>query len=63
MEEFILEDYVVNPLALARIKANLTQEQLAEKMGVTHTYISKLESQEHVSGKILLKVMNAIQEE
>lgn len=59
-EDFHLEDYVSNPVALARIKADLTQEELAAKMGVTQAYISKLESQSEVSAKTLAKVMEAV---
>ncbi|HHF7345999.1 TPA: helix-turn-helix transcriptional regulator [Legionella feeleii] len=33
-------DYVDNPVALARIQAGLTQEELASLMGVTQAYIS-----------------------
>jgi ribosome-binding protein aMBF1 (putative translation factor) len=62
-EIFNLEDYVTNPVALARIRADLTQEELAEKMGVSQAYISKLESQEKVSAKVLAKVMAGIQAE
>jgi len=54
--EFEIEDYVDNPVALARIKANITQKQLAELMGVTQAYISKLEHQTSVSVKVLNKV-------
>lgn len=57
---FVLEDYVDNPVALARIKANLTQEELAASMGVTQAYISKVERQEKVTPKVMEKVMAAI---
>ena len=59
-EPFNLDDYVNNPVALARIQANLTQEALAIKMDVSQAYISKLESQDTVSEKVLAKVMSAI---
>ena len=55
-KNFNLNDYVSNPVALMRIKANLTQKELAKKFGVSQAYISKLESQEKVSVKILAKV-------
>jgi len=57
---FVVEDYVDSPVALARIKANLTQAELAENMGVSQAYVSKLEAQEKVSAKMLAKVMNSI---
>ncbi len=59
---FKLEDYVDNPVALARIKANLTQEELAQRMDVSQAYISKLESQDAVSAKVMAKVMTALQQ-
>lgn len=59
-ERFILEDYVENPIVLARIRANLTQEQLACKMGVSQAYISKLESQDSISAKVMAKIMAAL---
>ena len=53
-------DYVDNPIALARIKACLTQEELAKKMGVTQAYISKIEGQDKVTAKLLQKVKIAL---
>lgn len=64
-EEYIsfeLENYVQNPVALARIRANLTQEELAERLKVSQAYISKIESKDDakISAKLLVKIMNAI---
>ena len=53
-------DYVGNPVALARIKAHRTQQELAELMGVTQAYISKIENQGKVSHKLFEKVMRVI---
>lgn len=53
-------DYVDNPVALARIKARMTQKELAEHMGVTQAYISKIEQQEKVTPKLLSKVQTAL---
>ena len=58
---FELTDYVDNPVALARINANLTQEELAKRMDVTQAYISKLEAQDKVTPKVLKKVKTAIE--
>lgn len=60
-EIFNLDDYVENPVALARIKAKLTQKELAKRMNVTQAYISKLEAQDAVSAKVMAKVMKAIE--
>ncbi|WP_028389652.1 helix-turn-helix domain-containing protein [Legionella fairfieldensis] len=59
-EVFDPADYVDNPVALARIQAGLTQEELAKLMTVTQAYISKIENQENVSVKLLNKVHEAL---
>lgn len=57
---FVLEDYVDNPIALARMKAHLTQKQLAERLGVTQAYISKVERQDKATPALLDRVTKAI---
>ncbi len=57
---FILEDYVNNPLALARINAGVSQKELAKLLKVSQAYISKLESSNKVSAKVILSVNQAI---
>jgi DNA-binding XRE family transcriptional regulator len=57
---FILEDYIKNPATLMRIKACITQEELAEKMDVTQAYISKIERQKKVTSKTLQKINKAL---
>lgn len=59
-ETFNPADYVDNPVALARIRANLTQEELAKRMKVSQAYISKLERQDKVGIKTLQKVKSAL---
>ncbi|OGT42330.1 MAG: transcriptional regulator [Gammaproteobacteria bacterium RIFCSPHIGHO2_12_FULL_40_19] len=59
---FELADYVDNPVALARINADITQEELAKHMNVTQAYISKLEAQSKVTAKVLKKVKAAIED-
>lgn len=59
---FMLEDYVDNPVALARIKARMTQDQLAQRLGVSQAYVSKLEKQTKVTAKVLTKVRGALEE-
>ena len=55
-----VEDYVSNPVSLARIQANVTQEQLAERMGVSQAYVSKIENQAKVTAKLRAKVDAAL---
>lgn len=57
---FDIEDYVDNPAALVRMKANLTQRQLAQRMGVSQAYISKIERQDTVTPKLLERVHKAM---
>lgn len=58
---FVLEDYVHNPVALARINAGVPQKELARLLKVSQAYISKLESSnKKVSAKVLLSVNKAI---
>lgn len=57
---FDAADYVDNPIALARIKAHLTQEQLAKRMKVSQAYISKIERQHHVTAKLMQKVKKVL---
>jgi ribosome-binding protein aMBF1 (putative translation factor) len=59
---FELADYVDNPVALARINAGITQEELAKRMKVTQAYISKLEAQSKVTAKVLKKTKAAIED-
>lgn len=54
-------DYVDNPIALARIKAGITQEELARRMKVSQAYISKIECQDKVTPKLLHKVKIALE--
>lgn len=60
-EPFVLEDYVDNPVALARIKAGITQEQLAQRLGVSQAYVSQIECRNNVTNKMLERVHSAIQ--
>ena len=53
-------NYVDNPIALARIKAGITQAKLAKRMKVTQAYISKIEGQDTVTAKLLHKVKMAL---
>lgn len=57
---FVLADYVDNPAALARIKAHMTQKELARRLGVTQAYISKIERREKVTPQLLARVKAAL---
>lgn len=57
---FEVSDYVDNPVAQARIKAGLTQKDLARRLGVSQAYVSKVERQPKVSPRQLAKIMQAL---
>lgn len=57
---FLIEDYVDNPIAQARIKAGITQKELASRLGVTQAYISKVEAQGKVTAKLMARVRSVL---
>ena len=59
-EAFNLQEYIQNPIALARIRAHLTQAELAKKLHVTQAYISRIENQTTVPAKLLEKMEKII---
>ena len=59
-EVFDPADYIDNPVALARIQAGITQEELARLMSVTQAYISKIENKDKVTPKMLKKIRLAL---
>lgn len=61
--KFELKEYVQNPVALARIYAGLTQENLAKYLQVSQAYISKIEKQIKVTPKIIQQVKKVIKEQ
>ncbi len=56
----LLDEYVNNPVALARMKSHVTQQELARRLEVTQAYISKVEHQETVTPRLLQRVMAAL---
>ena len=57
---FVLEDYVDNPVAIARIKAGITQHALAQRLGVSQAYVSQVERRTNVTAGMLERVRAAI---
>lgn len=60
--DFDPADYVENPVALARLQAQVKQIDLARQMKVTQSYISKLEHADHISDEALQKIKAALQQ-
>jgi ribosome-binding protein aMBF1 (putative translation factor) len=52
-------NYIENPVALARIQAHITREELAQRLWVSTAYIGKIERRPHVTDKMLERV-NAV---
>ena len=57
---FVLEDNLSNPVAIARVQADLSQDDLAQRMGVSQAYISKIERQTKITPKVIAKVKAAL---
>lgn len=57
---FRVDDYVDNPVALARIKARISQSELARRMDVSQAYISKIERQDRVTPQLQARVSRAL---
>lgn len=60
--DFNPSDFIKNKIALARIKAKITQASLASYLKVSQAYISKIENDEYnVSEQLFLRINEAIQ--
>lgn len=58
---FVVSDYIKNPVRAARVEAGVTQEELAKRLGVTQSYISKIEGRNYkASEKLMNRVRAAI---
>lgn len=58
---FLLANYILNPIRVARIQANLSQQNLAERLKVTQGYISRIEGRNFkVSDKLMLKIKSVL---
>ncbi len=58
---FDVTNYIDNPIKAARIKANKTQVQLAELLGVKQSYIAKIEGKLYQpTGELLARVQSAL---
>ena len=59
--DFDPADFIKNKIALARMKAKITQIALSKYLNVSQAYISKIENDDYkVSDKLFAKVINAI---
>lgn len=55
-------DYIENPVAVARIDAGFTREELAKRLGISVAYLGQIERRTQVTEKMLARVMRAIQQ-
>lgn len=51
---FEVSDYIKNPIRVARVKAGLTQLQLAKRLKVTQGYVSKIEARNFIVSESLM---------
>jgi len=60
--DFDPSDYIKNRIALARMKAKITQTSLAKSLNVSQAYISKIENDEYkITEKLFAKVNGVIE--
>lgn len=57
---FVLEKYVSNPVALARIKATVTQDELADAMGVSLAHVREMEARKKVAAVEFKAVLSSL---
>lgn len=58
---FALNDYIQNPIRVARIEANLSQQDLAERLNITQGYISRIEGRNFkVTDKLMHKIRTVL---
>jgi|GEM_PF-651814 len=57
---FEISHYIKNPIRVARVKAGLTQLQLAKRLKVTQGYISKIESRNFAVSDTLMAKINTV---
>ncbi len=58
---FLLTDYIQNPIRVARIQANLSQQELAERLNVSQGYISRIEGRGFkVTDKLMHKIKGVL---
>ena len=58
---FDVTNYIDNPIKAARIKANKTQVELAELLGVKQSYIAKIEGKNYKpTSDLLARVQSAL---
>jgi len=55
------EPFIKNPITRMRMRADLKQKDLAELLGVTQAYVSKVENSDRVSARAISRVRAALQ--
>jgi len=60
--DFDPSDFIKNRIALARMRAKITQTSLAKSLNVSQAYISKIENDEYkITEKLFAKVNGVIE--
>lgn len=55
------DSVISNPVTMMRLRAGIKQKDLAEQLGVTQAYVSKIENSDSVSPRFVARVRTAIQ--
>ncbi|MGD9152231.1 MAG: helix-turn-helix transcriptional regulator [Gammaproteobacteria bacterium] len=60
-EDFDPKDFIKNPITLLRMRAKITQTELAKRLKVTQAYISKIENDNYnVTSEVLKKIKKVL---
>jgi len=59
-EPFDPAEYIDNPVAIDRMRAGIKQKDLAQAMGVSQAYVSKLEAADDITPAALKRIRTAL---
>lgn len=57
---FVVEGYIKNPVALARINLGISRNELAKRMGLSEHYLRRVKRKESVTSKFMKRVKAAL---
>jgi len=54
-EPFLPEDYLSNPVTIARLKSGIKQKELAKRLNVSQAYVCKIEKEGYTISEALME--------